>query len=73
MLQESVTASSLIKRICKFQATFFVHAMRREKLDHLVTTGMSHGKQLEKMLDEQTLRLKVGRVADALKATRGDK
>ena len=49
--------------------------MRREKLEHLVTTRMIQGKrsrakQHERMLDGQTNWLKVGRVADALKLMR---
>ena len=49
--------------------------MRREKLEHLVTTGRiegkrSRGKQHEKMLDGLTKRLRVGRETKALKATR---
>ena len=39
------TTRSLINKICKCQATFFGHVMRREKLKHLVTTGMIEGKQ----------------------------
>ena len=46
--------------------------MRREKLEHLVTTEMiegkhGRGKQREKMLNGLTKWLKVGRVAEALK------
>ena len=49
--------------------------MRREKLEHLVTTGRIEGKrsrekQLEKMMDGLTMWFKVRRVTDALKATR---
>ena len=49
--------------------------MRREKLEHLVTTGMikeklSRGKQPEKVLDGLTKWLNVGCMTDALKATR---
>ena len=48
---------------------------RREKLEHIVITGMiaekcSAGKQHEKILDGLTKWLKVGRVKEALKATR---
>ena len=48
--------------------------MRRENLEHLVTTGIikgkhSRGKQCEKKLDGRTKWLKVGRVK-ALKAMR---
>ena len=51
--------------------------MTREKLEHLVTTGMIEGKrsrekQLEKILDEVNVTkwLKAGRVTDTLKAMR---
>ena len=33
-----------INRTCKFQSSFFGHVMRREKLEHLATTGMIKGK-----------------------------
>ena len=46
VLQEGGTTRSFVNRICKCQATFFGHVMRKEKLEHLVTTGMS-----EKMWD----------------------
>ena len=74
-LREADTTRSLINRIRKRQATFFGHVMRREKLEHLVKTGMiegkrSRGKQREKMLDGQRKRLKEGRVTEALTATR---
>ena len=55
MLGEAATRS-LINRKRKRQATLYGHVMRREKLGHLVTTGMIEGKcssekLLEKMLD----------------------
>ena len=61
-------------RMRKRQATFIDHdfVIRREKLEHLVTTGMVKGKRSrrkrEKMLDGLTKWLKVGRVTDALTA-----
>ena len=75
MLREAYTTRSLINRIRKRQATFFDHVKRREKLEHLVTAGMiegkcSSGKQREKMFDGLRKWLKVGRVTEALKATR---
>ena len=39
------TARSPINRIRKRQATYVSHKMRREKLEHLVTTGMTEGKR----------------------------
>ena len=38
--QNNVVTRSLINRIHYHQATFLGHVMRREKLEHLVTTGM---------------------------------
>ena len=38
--QNSVSTRSLINRICKSQATFYGHVMRREKLGDLVRTGI---------------------------------
>ena len=35
---------SLVKRIRKYQAARFGHVMRREKLEHRVTTGVVEGK-----------------------------
>ena len=44
---------SLINKIRKRQVTFLDHVMRKEKVEHLVTTGKrSKEKQSEKMLDE---------------------
>ena len=49
--------------------------MRKEELEHLVTTGMmegkcSRGKQCEKILDGLPKWLKVRRVKEALKVTK---
>ena len=49
--------------------------MRREKLEHLITTGMmegkrSRGKQREKMTDGLVNLLGAGKVVEILKATR---
>ena len=38
VLQEVETIRSLINKMHKHQATFFSQVMRREKLEHLVTT-----------------------------------
>ena len=64
VLWEADTTRSLINRIRKCLATFFGHVIRREKQDHLVTTGMmegkrSRGKQHEKILDGETKCLEV--------------
>ena len=40
MLREADVIISLINRISKRQATLFGRTMSREKLEHLVTTGM---------------------------------
>ena len=45
VLPEANTTRSIINRICKRQATFFGHAMKREKLEYPVTTGMVEGKR----------------------------
>ena len=44
-LREADTTRSLIIRTRKRQATFFGHEMRREKLEHLLTTKMIEGKR----------------------------
>ena len=44
MLREADTGS-LINRIHKRQATFFGYLMRREKQEHLVTSGMVEKKK----------------------------
>ena len=64
VLREADTTRSLINRLCKHRVTSFSQVMRREKLEHLVTTGMiegkrSKGKQLEKVLDRLTKWLKL--------------
>ncbi|GFR77827.1 endonuclease-reverse transcriptase [Elysia marginata] len=56
VLIEANSRRSLIKTIRKRQATFLSHVMRREKLEHLITTGKldgkrGRGKQREKMMD----------------------
>ncbi|GFR71836.1 endonuclease-reverse transcriptase [Elysia marginata] len=56
VLIEANSRRSLIKTIRKRQATFLGHVMRREKLEHLITTGKldgkrGRGKQREKMMD----------------------
>ncbi|GFR61012.1 endonuclease-reverse transcriptase [Elysia marginata] len=56
VLIEANSRGSLIKTIRKRQATFLGHVMRREKLEHLITTGKlvgkrGRGKQGEKRLD----------------------
>ena len=43
-LLEADTTKSLINRIRKGQATFFGHVIRREKLEHILTTGVIEGK-----------------------------
>ena len=70
-----VDTRSLINRICKPQAIFFGHMMRRKKLEHLVTTGTikgkcSTGKQHEKMFTGLTKWLKVGKGTNARTVTR---
>ena len=58
------------KKWTKFRKLHFGHVMRREKLEHLVTSGMIVGKQRQKLLNGLTKWLKVGQGTEALKATR---
>ena len=56
VLKEAHTSRALVNKIRTRQTTFFGHVTRREKLEHLITTGMmegkrSRGKQREKMTD----------------------
>ena len=74
VLQEAQTTRSLVNKIRKRQATFFGHVMRREKLEHLMTTGMiegkrSRGRQRETMLDGLKEWLNVGKMTEVLRAT----
>ena len=74
-MKEADTERSLIKRIRERQAKFVGHVMRREGLEHLITTGMMEGKrgrgrQREKMLDGLTSWLMADRVTDIISATR---
>ncbi|GFO28947.1 UDP-glucuronosyltransferase 2a1-like [Plakobranchus ocellatus] len=62
---------SLVRTIRKRQATFLGHVMRREKLEHLVTTGKlegkrSRGRQREKITDGLATWLGSGRVTETL-------
>ena len=44
--KEAHTSRALVKKIWTVrQTTFFGHVMRREKLEHLITTGMIEGKR----------------------------
>ncbi|GFO08443.1 hypothetical protein PoB_003494800 [Plakobranchus ocellatus] len=72
MKEEVETA---IKTIRKRQATFLGHVMRREKLEHLVTTGKfegkrSRGRQREKIMDGLATWLGPGKVSDILAAVK---
>ncbi|GFN91495.1 ecdysteroid udp-glucosyltransferase [Plakobranchus ocellatus] len=62
---------SLVRTIRKCQATFLGHVIRREKLEHLVTTGKlegkrSRGRQREKITDGVATWLGPGKVTDIL-------
>ena len=75
VLKEAHTSRALVNKIRTRQTTFFGHVMRREKLEHLITTGMmegkrSRGKQREKMTDRLVKWLGAGKVVEILKATR---
>ncbi|GFO29708.1 hypothetical protein PoB_005621300 [Plakobranchus ocellatus] len=57
------------------QATFLGHVMRREKLEHLVTTGKferkrSRGRQREKIMDGLATWLGTGKVLNTLTAVK---
>ncbi|GFO38911.1 endonuclease-reverse transcriptase [Plakobranchus ocellatus] len=47
VLNEANKRRSLVRTIQKCQAIFLGHLMRREKLEHLVTTGELEGKKKE--------------------------
>ena len=64
---EADTTSTFINAICKRQAAFFGHVMKRENLEHLATTEMIEGKM---MRDGLKMWLKEERVTEALKAAR---
>ena len=44
VLKEAHTSRVLVNKIRTRQTTFFGHVIRREKLEHLITTGMMEGK-----------------------------
>ena len=44
VLKEAHTSRALVNKI-RIRQTFFGHVMRREKLEHLITTGMMEGKR----------------------------
>ena len=60
VLQEADKTRSSINRICKSQAIFSRHVKRREKLQHLVTTGMIVQKTASKDIGWTKKRLKQG-------------
>ena len=75
VLEEAETNRSLVQKIRKQQATFFGHVMRKEGLEHFLTTGKrdrkrSKGRQREKMLDSLKSWLGAGRVNDMMSASR---
>ncbi|GFO40788.1 endonuclease-reverse transcriptase [Plakobranchus ocellatus] len=74
-LNEANKKRSLVRTIRKRQATFLDHVMRREKLEHLVTTGKlegkrSMGRQREKITDGLATWLGPGRVTETLTAVK---
>ncbi|GFN79998.1 endonuclease-reverse transcriptase [Plakobranchus ocellatus] len=73
VLNEANKRRSLVRTIRKRQATFLGHVMRREKLEHLITTGKlegkrSRGRQREKITDVLTTWLGPGKVSEILTA-----
>ncbi|GFR59708.1 endonuclease-reverse transcriptase [Elysia marginata] len=74
-LNETKTKKELINKIRKRQATFFGHIMRRERQEHLVTTGMfmgrrGRGRLREKTTDGLASWLGVGSTVEIIKMTR---
>ncbi|GFR85388.1 hypothetical protein ElyMa_002440200 [Elysia marginata] len=75
VLSETKTKRALINKIRKRQATFFGHITRRERQEHLVTTGMfmgrrGRGRLREKTTDGLASWLRVGSTAEMIKMTR---
>ncbi|GFR99776.1 endonuclease-reverse transcriptase [Elysia marginata] len=75
VLSETKTKRALINKIRKRQASFFGHIMRRERQEHLVTTGMvmgrrGRGKLSEKTTDGLASWLGVGSSLEMIKMTR---
>ena len=75
VLEEAETNRSLVQKIRKQQATFFGHVMRKEGLEHFLTTGKldrkrSKRRPREKMLDSLKSWLDAGRVTDMMLAAR---
>ena len=74
VLKEAHTSRALVNKIQTRQTTFSGHVMRREKLEHLITTGMMEGKRSrgkqEKMIDGLANWLGADKVVEILKATR---
>ncbi|GFR88741.1 hypothetical protein ElyMa_006107500 [Elysia marginata] len=75
VLIETKTKRALIIKIRKRQATFLGHIKRRERQEHLVTTGMfmgrrGRGRLREKMTDGLAFWLGVGSTVEMIKMTR---
>ncbi|GFR67402.1 endonuclease-reverse transcriptase [Elysia marginata] len=75
VLSETKTKRALINKIRKRQATFIGHIMRRERQEHLVTTGMFMGRRGRGRLHEKTTNglvswLGVGSTVEMIKTTR---
>ena len=73
VLKEAETNRSLVRKIRKQQTTFSGHVMRREGLEHFLTSGKldrkrSKGRQREKMLYSLKSWLGAGRVTDIMSA-----
>ena len=75
ILQDARERRTLINKIRKRQAIFFGHVMRRENMEHLITTGKiqdkrSPGRQRTKMLDDLTAWLGGSRNTETIGMTR---
>ena len=71
VLREAKTTQSLINIIRKCKETFFGYVMRREKLEHLVTTGMIEGENSMKRYVKWTNKVAQSRKID--RSTERDK
>ncbi|GFR75777.1 endonuclease-reverse transcriptase [Elysia marginata] len=73
VLSETKTSRALINKIRKRQATVFGHIMRRERQEHLVTTGMFMGRR-GRLREKTTVGLAswlgVGSTVEMIKMTR---
>jgi hypothetical protein len=75
VLKEANASRMLVTKMRKWQATFVGHALRRDKLENLVTTGKldgkrSRGRQKEKSLDGLASWMRCGSVVEMFSSYR---